>query len=226
MKLKPGLVYSCITASAVVLSACGNTTVAQAPASAAPSVAAVAASSPSAPVSNVALPAKPKSSGAAREAYQVNSLKALVDKSDLVIVGRATDVKPGRNAGTEIGGKLGFRDVTVEVQQVLHGKFGKPSLVLEELGWKDGEPFTINQAAWASKGDTMLMGLRLMNNAEEGAEPHYILTGTPARFFLKPDGQVDDNYLDEHEADEAGPFVKEAKKLDAEKLIQKVEAVE
>lgn len=165
---------------------------------------------------NVALPTEPASSGAAREVFQIDSMQSLIDQSDLVILGYATAVVPGRNAGHDVGGRLGFRDVTVEVQQVLHGNYTADTLTLEELGWKEGEPFTINEAAWAAPGDTMLMGLKATPNGSTEAGPRYILTSSATRFFLESDGDVQTNYLNPREA---GPFVAEAASLSVEQIV-------
>jgi hypothetical protein len=173
--------------------------------------------------SNV-LPERPASSGSVREVYRVDSLRSLVDQSDLVIVGRATAVAPGRVVGKDIGGQLGFRDVSVQVEQVLHGTYKNPTLTLEELGWKDGQPFTINQASWANSGDTMLMGLKATTNGSTAAGPRYILTNMSTRFFLGPDGKVRDNYIDDHEKHEAGAYVAEATALDAGSLTRQVQS--
>lgn len=191
----------------------------------------IAPSVPSAPVASVqpthssALPSAPMSSGAAREAFYIDSFQSLVDQSDLVIIGQASAVAPGRNAGEDIGGRLAFRDVTVQVQQVLHGTYLGDTLTLEELGWKEGEPFTVNHAAWAAAGDAMLMGLKATTNGATATGPRYILTNSSARFFLEADGQVRDNFLGENEEREATPFYNQATELRVEELVEQVRLV-
>lgn len=123
--------------------------------------------------------------------------------------------------GEDVGGRLGFRDVTVEVQRVLSGDYDGATLTLEELGWKEGEPFTINEAAWAAPGDVMLMGLQATPNGSTDAGPRFILTSSAARFFLTPDGEVDTNYLDQREAND---FVLRADEMDVDQLLAAAEA--
>lgn len=175
------------------------------------------ASTPASP----AIPRVPESSAVAREVFTVDSLESLVAQSDVVVVGRATAVIPGRTAGDDVVAQLQFRDVTVQLEQVLHGAYAEQTLTLEELGWKDGEPVTINNSAWAVPGDRMLMGLRATGNGSTEAGPRYILTSTASRFFLDPDGDVRDNYLDRQEA---SPFVTETSSLDARQLVELVKA--
>ena len=204
-----------VTATVLLVTACGSGGIA-------------ATGTPSAPgtataVAKGALPTEPASSGAVREVFPVDSLQALTEQSDLVVVGRATAVAAGRDAGSDVGGHLGFRDVTVEIERVLHGTYDQPTLILEELGWKDGEPFTVNQAAWATTGDTMLMGVRATLDGRASTEPRYVLTSSSARFFLAADGEVSDNFRAGHGQQEANAFVRESAALTADELVRRVE---
>lgn len=208
-KIRPVLAGAAILA----LTACGSTA---APAAIAPDATTTA-------VDSASLPTEPVSSGAVREVFRIDDMRSLVKQSDLVIIGRATSVALGRRAGRDAGGQLSFRDVAVEVQRVLHGTYDQPTLTLEELGWKDGEPFRINGAAWAAAGDTMLMGLKVTANGAAASGPRYILTSSSARFFLEPGGDVRVNYRAEHVQQEANAFVREAAALNVDELIRRIE---
>lgn len=167
------------------------------------------------------LPTEPASSGTAREVYTVETWDDVIATSDLVVVGQATSVAPGRGAGSDVGGRLGFRDVEVHIEDVLAGSFDGTSLTLEELGWKEGQPFTVNQARWAMPGDRMLMGLKVTDNGASATGPRYILTSSASRFFLDEAGEVSTNYLD---SGQANSFVTSAADLSATELISAVAA--
>lgn len=162
---------------------------------------------------------KPVSSAQAREVFAVNSFEALVTKSDIVIIGRAISISPGRTSGEDVGGQLQFRDAAIAVETVLKGRYDAPTLTLEELGWNDGVPTTINDAAWAVPGDLMLMGLKATDNGRTSAGPRFILTSTASRFFLDDDGDVRDNYLSQQQASK---FVSEAATLTKQQLLDQV----
>src|SRR5688572_14406057 len=81
------------------------------------------------------LPARPEDSAFAREVYRVTSLAEMVQLSDLVLVGRAIAIAPGRSAGGAAGGGLRWRDVGVEVVEAIHGDYDGVTLTLEEFGW-------------------------------------------------------------------------------------------
>lgn len=105
------------------------------------------------------------------------------------------------------------------MQDVLHGDYVPSTLTLEELGWKDGIPFTVNYSSWAKPGDRMLLGLVITDNGMTSAGPRFILTSSATRFYLHDDGSVTGNYID---TDEDTRFVDEMTALTVEQLLQRV----
>jgi hypothetical protein len=151
--------------------------------------------------------------------YQVTSIAEMVRLSDLVVVGRAIAIAPGRSAGEGAGTRLQWRDVGVEVEEVLHGDYRGITLTVEEFGWKDGVPTTINWASWAPRGDRMLLGIKRSANGDGIGGERFVLTSTATRFYLRPNGDVVHNYVRDNEARQ---FALDAAALTVDQLLAEV----
>jgi hypothetical protein len=167
------------------------------------------------------LPTEALSSATGREVYSVTSVAEFVKLSGLVIIGTALAVAPGITVGEPTDGQLQWRDVGVEVEEVIHGTYNARTLTVEELGWHEGKPTTLNHASWARVGDRMRLGLRRTDRGDGIGGPRFVLTSTATRFYLTSDGQVDDNYVDD---DEINTFVRDAAATSADDLLAEVRA--
>lgn len=165
------------------------------------------------------LPTRPEESAFAREIYQVTSIAEMVELSDLVIVGGAIAIAFGRFAGEEVTGRLQWRDVGVEVEDVVHGDYDGITLTVEEFGWKDGVPATINWASWAQRGDRMLLGLKRSGNGDGIGGERFVLTSTATRFYLRPNGDVEHNYVRNNAAHQ---FALDAAAMTVDELLAEV----
>jgi hypothetical protein len=165
------------------------------------------------------LPTQPYASAFAPEVYLVTSLAEMVELSDLVIVGTAIAIAPGRSAGEEVTARLQWRDVAVEVAQVLYGDYYEITLTVEEFGWMDGVPATINWSSWARLGDRMLLGLKGSSNGEGIGGERFVLTSTATRFYLRASGDVAHNYVRDSEASQ---FALDTAAMSVDELLSRV----
>jgi hypothetical protein len=168
------------------------------------------------------LPTRPEDSTLTREIYRVSSIAEMVDLSDLVLVGKAIAIAFGRSAGEEVTGRLQWRDVGVEVEDIIHGDYGGATLTVEELGWVDGVPTTVNWASWAQRGDRMLVGLKRSGNGVGIGGERFVLTSTATRFYLGTSGGVTHNYVRDGEASQ---FVLDAAALTVTALLREVRSL-
>lgn len=166
------------------------------------------------------LPMKPSSIADARERERFESLSGMVGASDVVLVGTVEDVQPGRSIG-----ELQFRANTVRVDRILKGAYDQPSLILEEAGWWNGEPWTINHASWAQPGDRVLIAVRKKVYESWRDKDVYVLASTQSRFFLQQDGAVRHNYLADAPSAHADAFVRAQADKSAAQLLSDVAAV-
>lgn len=139
----------------------------------------------------VALPSRPDAIAQGREPYSFESLSEMVVSADLVVLGEVSGVVPGR----EVQG-FKYRVFEVVPEQVMKGDLGDEPLLVEEVGWSGGVPWTFNDASWAQSGDRAVFALIRKPEAEQWRGHRlFQLASTQARFFLRPNGSVEDNYL-------------------------------
>lgn len=219
MNLRTRLVV--LAAVAISLSACGN--------AADPNAAAKSDDLSSVAAKHVeGLPRTPAAVGASRETARPDDLDDLVMLSDLVIVGTVVAEAPGRTAGSGVGGQIQMRESAIVVEEVMAGDFTGATLTLEELGWMNGVPGTLNHATWAKQGDRILVALtRTENSGVRGdglgiGGPTYILRHSSARFYLRPTGDVEDNYSEDNETP---VFARDAAALSVEDLLDSLRAL-
>lgn len=113
------------------------------------------------------------------------TLDELLDRADLVVVGRVADVSPGRlvaGAGPGSGVRTQVADVVVD--EVLAGTAG-PSVAVEEVvALADGTPATLAGMAPSRVGDA---GLWLLERGADETFPFTTPVAPNGRFLLDPD---------------------------------------
>lgn len=157
------------------------------------------------------LPTDPADIGHGREPLLFDSLAAMNEAADLVVVGDVVSVVPGRSvAGFQ------YRVNEMHVTQYIKGQPTDSNVLVEEVGWLGDEPWTFNDAAWASTGDKVIMALVKKEEETWEGRTVYRLASTQSRFFFDANGDLRSNYL-EHAAPD--PFVEAQLSKDRDALI-------
>jgi hypothetical protein len=136
------------------------------------------------------IPTEPVEIGHGREPQFFDSIEALVKASDLVLVGEVVNVVAGR----KVEG-FQYRVDEVRVTRSIKGRPIGPTVLVEELGWLNDTPWTLNDAAWAMPGDQAVMALVEKEGETWQGRTVYRLTSTQARFFFGSDDSLHANYL-------------------------------
>ena len=167
--------------------------------------------------SGAALPSTPQGLGYGREPHLFDTLPEMVDTADLVVSGEVVGVTPGRKVN-----EFQYRVYEFAVERIFKGEPVAGSVLVEEVGWLEGAPWTFNHAAWAEPGDRAVVALIRKPEGEQfEGRPVYQLASTQSRFFLTPDGGVEDNYLTDAATD---PFTAAQEKKTHKALLGDVEA--
>lgn len=137
--------------------------------------------------------ATPEQVAFASEVHHFEELPTMVATSDAVVVATVGEVRPGRQVGDEHS-RIRFREVDLEVEEVLHGQVeAGETLLLEQEGWLDvtfeGEERTgevayqVEGAPWLDPGDRTMLFLTDKGGEEAGrwrlvsSQGDYDLTG-------------------------------------------------
>jgi hypothetical protein len=171
-----------------------------------------------------AVAAAPLRSVHGREIERVEDLRQFVAKADLVVVGTVTQASDGRSVGPASEITLGYREYSVDVEEVLKGRPAE-SVVVEELAYKDGEAVTLNDAEPVQVGQRYLFALvRKTGEGSSRGEAVHRLVSTQTRFLLGADGRVRDNYGDTVRASghEPDPFSTEQAGKSVKQLLEDV----
>lgn len=122
-----------------------------------------------------------------------SSLEELVAASDVVVIGRAIAVAPGRLFST--GGRAGIRSqlVTLEVGAVLAGQDPGPTVVIEEeAAIADGRPIVVDGLRPTSSGD---QGIFFLIASPDPDVPYYATVSTAGRYLRVTAAAGDDRLL-------------------------------
>lgn len=131
-----------------------------------------------------------------REAYRFETIEQMVATSDAVVVGVAEADARGRVFG-EAPGQLQSRDVTVNVDSVLAGRYAVGDrVVVQEMGWgAQGEPLALEGLQPMRIGQRYLLFLTGVDEtqkdlAETHAGPRAVVTNSQGRYEVSTDGSL------------------------------------
>lgn len=124
----------------------------------------------------------------AREVHQFESLRDMFHVSRLVVVGTVTKAQPGRIVAPGQEDAFQMRALTVRVETVLKGDTPSP-LIVEEEGYIQGKPYSLNGSKWANPGARAVFFL--MPNGQSVGDI-YVLANSHSRYFLNG-GRVTSN---------------------------------
>ncbi len=159
------------------------------------------------------------------ESRVFNSLASMTQASDLVVVGRVESVERGRTVGETPDDSITFREIHLEVIDVVRGadRMRSPSeVVIEEEGWDgDGTGYTVNGIDWSRAGDVGVYFLTLKSEPQL-SEDVYRLVSSYGRVLekgetLEASGEA---------ATEEGPWVEtDVSQLTRDDLVEKIRAI-
>lgn len=132
----------------------------------------------------------PAISASAREVHSFTSVEAMADVAGLIVVGVVRDAKVGRTVAAGQEDAFELRELTVEIEVVLKGPDKLKSIVVEEEGYFQGKPYSLNGSRWANPGARAIFFLV----REVGTEDErYRLANSHSRFFFDGDRVVANN---------------------------------
>ena len=107
----------------------------------------------------------------------------MVAASPIIVDATVVEVTRGRIVGPRED-PIQFRELELDVHEVLVGSLASDAVMLEEEGWSGADlqvSFSINDSRWANVGDRALWFIIDKGGAEAG---YYRLVNSQSRFFL------------------------------------------
>lgn len=127
-----------------------------------------------------------------RETAHFSSLVEMTRASDLVVKARVTEVEAGRTVGEDVDAPITFRDVSLEIDEVLFQKGQKvaegATVTVEEEGWDaNGVGYEMNSVAWSRVGDAGYFYLKRKTDVADGNAYRLVHSSGRALIGASPD---------------------------------------